>query len=395
MSQYDYLGVSVQEGTEKTAETVADHFPPVANESINQSREELSYEETVGVRAPIEQQYGGVHYEGDIEGAVRPNSTAVFITSAMGPPVTTNAVSAFQATHPYLLGQVVRPATPNGHIYEVTVAGTSAGTAPTWPTTAGSTVVSGGATFREAEASDGIYDHIWDPTAVNKAPVPLTIWTVNQDLAPAIVDKYIGSYVNELGFSVETNGYFTFAASIVALLLDDAASPPALTRDLSFKFAYHQITAEISVAGATLEPLALENWNFSYNNNYETDIYRLGSREPQTFRPGNIESTSEMRPVEFVATHYRRALLRTPEFVRVRIVAVGETLAGSGVGAMKEEVEVDVKRLQYIEAPVDIDASAVLTGVDVTANAVVDPTNQLVTVRMRNSNPGTTYAPAP
>jgi hypothetical protein len=49
--------------------------------------------------------------------------------------------------------------------------------------------------------------------------------------------------------------------------------------------------------------------------------------------------------------------------------------------------------LQYLEAPVDISAEDPLTGVDVTANAVISPTNQLCTVRMRNDYDGTTYRP--
>jgi hypothetical protein len=56
---------------------------------------------------------------------------------------------AFQTSHAYTVGQVVSPITPNGHAYLVTVAGTSAGSSPTWPTTSGTTVTSGGVTFKE------------------------------------------------------------------------------------------------------------------------------------------------------------------------------------------------------------------------------------------------------
>lgn len=51
----------------------------------------------------------------------------------------------------YTVGQIVIPtvAKQNGHKYIVTVAGTAANPQPTWPTTAGTTVVNGTATFRE------------------------------------------------------------------------------------------------------------------------------------------------------------------------------------------------------------------------------------------------------
>jgi hypothetical protein len=48
----------------------------------------------------------------------------------------------------YVVGDVVVPATPNDHWYMATVAGTSAGTAPTWPTD-GSTVTDGTVTWQD------------------------------------------------------------------------------------------------------------------------------------------------------------------------------------------------------------------------------------------------------
>lgn len=54
----------------------------------------------------------------------------------------------FVVSTAYSLGAAVRPiAARNGFAYEVTTAGTSAASEPTWPTTAGNTVVSGSVTF--------------------------------------------------------------------------------------------------------------------------------------------------------------------------------------------------------------------------------------------------------
>lgn len=50
----------------------------------------------------------------------------------------------WEGTTAYVLGDTVIPTTPNGFRYEVTTAGITAGTEPSWPTSIGSTVADGG-----------------------------------------------------------------------------------------------------------------------------------------------------------------------------------------------------------------------------------------------------------
>lgn len=53
----------------------------------------------------------------------------------------------FVVSTAYTVGQIIKSAAGNTREFLVTVAGTSAASAPTWPSTIGTTVVSGGVTF--------------------------------------------------------------------------------------------------------------------------------------------------------------------------------------------------------------------------------------------------------
>jgi|GEM_PF-6256373 len=54
----------------------------------------------------------------------------------------------WQASTAYNQGDLVEPTTPNGYVYQCTVAGTSGSSEPTWPTTIDDTVVDGTVTWK-------------------------------------------------------------------------------------------------------------------------------------------------------------------------------------------------------------------------------------------------------
>ncbi len=58
-----------------------------------------------------------------------------------------HTVSVWAATTAKLVNDVVRPTAHNGYRYRCTVAGTTGGSQPTWPTTIGNTVVDGTVTW--------------------------------------------------------------------------------------------------------------------------------------------------------------------------------------------------------------------------------------------------------
>lgn len=72
-----------------------------------------------------------------------------------------SALTAWVATTALALGVVRRPTVSNGYRYEVTTAGTTAGTEPTWPVTIGATVTSGTVVFtcRGSEVVDANCPH--------------------------------------------------------------------------------------------------------------------------------------------------------------------------------------------------------------------------------------------
>lgn len=94
----------------------------------------------------------------------------------------------------YTLGQLRRPASSNGYVYQVVVAGTSGGSEPTWPTVIGTTVTDGGVTwlcvgrgyimFDAADPSwanatiTARYAVIYDDTPATDAAKPL-LWLID------------------------------------------------------------------------------------------------------------------------------------------------------------------------------------------------------------------------
>lgn len=61
-------------------------------------------------------------------------------------------------TTAYAVEDVVRPATPNAHLYRCIIAGTSAGSPPTFPTVAGQTVTDGTVTWAEIGSNITVID---------------------------------------------------------------------------------------------------------------------------------------------------------------------------------------------------------------------------------------------
>lgn len=68
-------------------------------------------------------------------------------TEALAYTAANSWTTQWAASTAYAVDRIVRPTTGNGRLYRVAVAGTSAASQPTWPTTIGLTVVDGGVTW--------------------------------------------------------------------------------------------------------------------------------------------------------------------------------------------------------------------------------------------------------
>lgn len=106
----------------------------------------------------------------------------------------------------YTYGQIVRPATGNGYVYRCVVAGTSGGSAPTWPTVVGTTVTDGSVTWVNAGESVSVF---------SSASASWTSSTISASYA-VLYDAQTGTSSTEpliavinIGALASSNGTFT------------------------------------------------------------------------------------------------------------------------------------------------------------------------------------------
>lgn len=400
MAKDDAVGFALARDFPNAPPAGPDFFPPVTTEDINPSINEMTHEATLGTRAPEAVQRGGRTYAGGINGGSRPDSFPAFFAWAMGDAVTTRVGTTWSTGQTYTLGQLIIPTAPTTKVFEVTTAGTGGTTEPSQAGAVGTTVPapSGTAVYT---IRDAVYRHTYNPVGAGKRPLPASVWTDNKvELNPDIVDRYDYTFLNELGMSVEPNDFLLYTAGVIARrLTDQAGVMPTITRQASelSLWAFNQVSAQLaipSIAAGAYQDHALANWSMTYGNNFNADNFGLGSLETRAIRPGNITLGLSLTAFDAIELHYRRALLQTPEYVALKIVAQGvqyNPTATLAANKQFEEIGIDFKRLQYTEAPVNISATDVLVSIPITAQGAVTPAGALMDVWVQNTNPGTKY----
>lgn len=340
MSKRNLVYVALQRDTDaylKVARTIATFNMPVGSAEAGINRDFIEGPETLGARSQEAQDPGLTRYAGSIPFFVRPNSSPVFFTMAMGEPTTST------------------------------------------PATATTT-----------------RDHLFEPDVSTKRPMQATLWLINNDPDPEIQHKIIGAKGNELAIAVGMNTYLSGTLGFLAPLREayTGADTTTVTKDAGRRFTYVQTTATISITGVgSLAPIALNSFDFNWNNNIVDDLGELGSTELTSTPESDIEST-----VSFTATqnselneHYERALLELPDDVTLRLTASGAIIEA----ALHNEFEITLYKAHYREASGgDITAGDVTRALDITARPVLDESqtpDKSVDVRFRNVNTGATY----
>lgn len=130
-------------------------------------------------------------------GGVALSSVGWAVTAANSWGVTAATATAYNR------GDIVIPASPNGYLYQAVVAGTSGGSAPSWPTVVGTTVADGGITWLNIGTS---------VTVLSAADITYTSSGGGfSAVAGLVYDATPGSYSTDLVVS-----YFDFGGTLSA-----------------------------------------------------------------------------------------------------------------------------------------------------------------------------------
>jgi hypothetical protein len=396
MGKIDGFGMALMNDTVEAASPTS--FPPVTSMEMAAQIAEMTHEATLGGRFPEALKRGARTYAGPANFGARPGSLPYFLSMAMGNPVTTRVGTVWSSGQTYTLGQLIIHTSPTTKVFEVTTAGTGGTTVPSDAGAVGSTIAatSGTAVFT---IRDAIYKHTYSPATSGLLPTPATLWKIIKDVnqpglgTADLVDRYGWGYLNELGLSIEPNNYLLGSAGLVAKRLTDLAGvAPAITRDASELWSFSEVSAKLGVNGAAVADHILTNFNMTYSNNFNTDNFQLGSLETSAIRPGNVGLGVGFSAAQSLEAHYRRALQNNPDSVQLTLVGKGKALQSTiNATTAYEEFGLDFKRLQYTEAPLNIDAANVLTQVAISSNGVLTPAGAFLDIYVVNTNNGLTY----
>lgn len=147
------------------------------------------------------------------------NGTAPWQNNITWGTITQIPLAWLASTH-YSVGDVVQPKTPNGHRYQVTIAGTTGTTTPTFPTGSGATVTSGGVTFKEIGESlfDSASDHPVNSVAGCGGGVPDPVAVVASDGAGSSITTGLVSGGTNPSDTISNTG--AIHSSVVAEILN-------------------------------------------------------------------------------------------------------------------------------------------------------------------------------
>lgn len=323
MSRIDKFGIAKQSGA-GAKQTTMEYWPPIMSVESDHDVQTIEIEENTGVRAPSAIEYGVEFWKVKLKvGAVRYSSLPRLLSMFFGAPVTT---------------------TPD---------------------------VTGAPTGRKHAFS------------ANNSPLHHSLFKVEVDPSPQIIDLFWDVLGDSLTLSVAVNEFVSLEADCVAKELDDTQTTPSATLDTSARIAFDACTVGLSVDGGGEVFAKVDGYELKYENGIDTGEAVLGSRRLYALLAGNssAEVAFKVKDNALFAAHYRRALLTDPSQVKVRLLAIGAVIGG----AVTYQLETILYASEYLEAPANISAADRLKEVAVKARGHYDSgTGKFLEVNVQN-----------
>lgn len=166
--------------------------------------------------------------------------TAVVSTSGVGLQGVTFTVGSTPA-----VGAYIRPTTPNGFIYHVTISSSATSTEPTWPTTEGSVITSGGVTF--AATKDGLLNFTLPTTAY------LSTLSVVETGSGAVMRVVPGLSYLDANVSKLTHKYIGVLGQVLRFISSNLNAEIGQTFTVSYVTGPAQLQAQLKVQLSTTD----------------------------------------------------------------------------------------------------------------------------------------------
>jgi hypothetical protein len=319
MSRSDSFGIAAQEDWGDPEETMT-FFIPVETVDVSHNNETIEVEETTGTRFPARIERGTRFGELTVEGPLRSESAGLLLYATFGVPATTGG---------------------NGTAFL----------------------------------------HVFDPAVAGRVPKPVSLLVNRTDPEPTITDRFHDALCNELTISCEPNGHMRYSASFIAKDYLEV-NEPSTSYDFSHRWPFFQAKAYLDVEGGGEAEVPVGSWSMTYSNNIPTDVFVLGQRTLWELVEDNASMETSFLARSDFEEHYRRALADEPDACKLRVEAIGPTMAGS---TDEYRFEVIQWLIEETDAPANLNAAERMTGIEVTARAAFDDDNtKFVTVDLDN-----------
>ena len=309
------------------------HF---VSEGLKLSRELLTTNIIRSNRNPVMPVRGNIDVAGSISTHLQVYQLGSILKGLLGASRTTSVHAVSTA---YALNALVTPATANGYYYKATAAGTSAATAPTWPTVIGNTVVDGTVTWR-CEGVKAASAYVYE-LFIGDAVPSFLIEKGFTDIAQYF--KYNGCKINKAGLSVTPAGFQEMSFDIIgAKETVGSSSFDSTPVDGSYRAFDGFSIAVIQEGGANIANVSGID-GLSIENNLDGSVYVVGGAGERNSLPeGVVKISGTVKAMFENLTLYTKAINNTESSLKVAYKF------GDGAGtANNEYLEFYIPELKY------------------------------------------------